>query len=275
MKKEHIRLIALDMDGTLLRSDKTVAPDTLSAIEEAVRLGIPVAYCTGRAVAELAPYKDILSQMRYGVCLCGSQIYDFHERRSIYKRPINNGFIRKLISISEKYDAAVQLLTEDRSIMRSDKIDRLADYNLAVYQSMFRRIATAADDLGEAVRQYGTILKSNVHFHTPEARQQAYEELRSLPLSFVFSEISTLELMADGVSKATGIAMLARCLNIPMSDVMGIGDGNNDRQMLMDVGTSVAMGNSSDALKSVSDSVTEDNDHDGVGLAIRRHLHIS
>ena len=79
----NIRLIALDMDGTLLMTDKTVHPDTIRDIEEATRRGISVAYCTGRAVPELSSYVDTLSAMRFGVCLAGALVYDFHDKRVI------------------------------------------------------------------------------------------------------------------------------------------------------------------------------------------------
>ena len=265
------KLFASDMDGTLLTTDKSVHPDTLKAIDDAVRRGITVSYCTGRALAELTPYIDLLSPMRYGVCLCGAQIYDFMESRSIYKRPVSSAFINRIISVSSEYDAMIQLLTEDRSIVRCDQIDHMDDYNLKDYQSMFKSIATCVKDIREAADLYGEMLKANIHFHTPSARQQAYDRLKDLPLSFVFSETSTLEIMAGGVSKASGLAMLAKCLNIPMSEVMAIGDGNNDRQMLLSAGFSVAMGNSGSELKALSDAVTGDNDHDGVGSAIRKY----
>ena len=268
---QSIKLIALDMDGTLLMSDKTVHPDTIRAIEEAAHRGISVAYCTGRAVPELASYVDILSAMRFGVCLAGALVYDFHDKRVIYKRSLNPVNVRSIIETSVKYDAMAQFLTADRSIVRRDQEACMADFNIGEYQNLFDKITAKVDDLSAEVRRSDAILKANVHFRTVEDRQAAYEELKRLRMTPVFSETSTLEIMPEGVSKASGLSMLARCLGIPMLNVMAIGDGNNDRDMLKAVGFSVAMGNAWDDMKTDCDAVTEDNDHNGVGIAIRRY----
>ncbi len=270
MKNRHIKLIAVDMDGTLLRSDKTVGPDTLRDIGEARGHGIEVAYCTGRSVAELSPYTDVLAMMRYGVCLCGAQIYDFRERRSLHKRAIGMSYVRQIVSISEEYGAMVQLLTEDKSLVRSDQVEHMEDYHLKAYKDMFKKIATGVGSMEEAIKNYGTILKSNVHFPDEKAREEAFCRLKALPLSFVFSETSTIEIMSKGVSKASGLSMLASFLSIPMHSVMAIGDGNNDRDTLLKAGVSVAMGNAGQELKAAADIVTEDNDHNGSGLIIRQ-----
>lgn len=259
------------MDGTLLSSDKTIHPDTLKDIEEASRKGINVAYCTGRAIPELVSYTDTLSAIRFGVCLAGALVYDFHQKRVIYKRSLTPGHIRKLIESSVKCDAMAQFLTVDRSIVRSDQADHMEDFNLVEYQTMFDEVTTKVDDLSEEIKKQEAILKANIHYRTVEDRQRAYDELKQLPMSFVFSEVSTLEIMPEGVSKASGLSMLARCLGIPMINVMAIGDGNNDRDMLKAAGFSVAMGNAWEDMKASCDAVTEDNDHNGVGKAIRKY----
>ncbi len=267
----NIKLVAVDMDGTLLKSDKTIHPDTLRDIEEASRKGINVTYCTGRAIPELASYVNTLSAIRFGVCLAGALVYDFQDKRVIYKRSLNPGHVRRIIESSLKYGAMAQFLTVDRSIVRSDQVNRMESFNLGGYQAMFDEVTTKVDDLSEEIKKQDVILKANVHYHTAEDRQTAYEELKLLPMSFVFSEVSTLEIMPEGVNKAAGLSMLAKCLGIPMINVMAIGDGNNDRDMLKAAGFSVAMGNAWDDMKAFCDAVTDDNDHNGAGIAIRKY----
>lgn len=268
-----IKLIALDMDGTLLMSDKSIQQETIRDIEEASARGITVSYCTGRAVPELSSYINILPVMRYGVCLAGSLIYDFQEKRVINKRKLNANCVRMLIDSSHRYDAMLQLLTVDQSIVRSDQVRHMSDYNLGEYQEMFEKITTKVPDIADEIRKHDSILKANIHYHTTADRQSAYEELKHLPVSFVFSEISTLEIMPDKVTKASGLSLLAKCLGIPMNHVMAIGDGNNDRDMLKAAGFSVAMGNAWDDLKAFCDAVTDDNDHNGAGKAIRKYTY--
>ena len=268
-KHAQIKMVAVDMDGTLLKSDKTLDPETIRDIEEVKSKGIEVAYCTGRALPELAAYREKLSMIRYGVCMTGSLIYDFAEHRSIYRRPLNRDCVRAFMAASEEYGAMAQLLTEEQSIVRADQVGRMDDFNLGIYQPMFQENATIVEDLQEEMKNHEAFIKANVHFHTPEDRQECYEKLKRLPMTFVFSEVSTIEMMAQGVSKASGLEMLSKCLGIPMAMVMGIGDGNNDYDMLRKAGIAVAMGNAGEKLKSVCDYVTEDNDHNGVGGALR------
>ena len=268
-----ITLIALDMDGTLLMSDKTIHQETIRDIEKASASGITVSYCTGRAVPELSSYINSLSVMRYGVCLAGSLIYDFQEKRAINKRQLNPNCVRMLIDSSLKYDAMAQFLTVDQSIVRSDQVMHMSDYNIGEYQKMFDKTTTRVSDIKDVIRKHDSILKANIHYHSTDDRRSAYEELKHLPMSFVFSEVSTLEIMPDKVSKASGLSLLAKCLGIPMKHVMAIGDGNNDRDMLKAAGFSVAMGNAWDDLKASCDAVTDDNDHNGAGKAIRKYAY--
>ncbi len=269
--KDKIRMIAIDMDGTLLRSDKTIDTQTIRDIEDADRKGIIVAYCTGRAVPELSFYTDILHVMRYGICMSGALIYDFVEKRGIYKRTINQRYVREIIRAAVPDDAMVHFLTETESIVRKDQLYRMAEYNMGIYQPMYEEIAKTADDLSLEMKKHESVLKANVHFHSEGARKEAYDILKDFPLSFVFSETTTLEITASGVTKATGLSILSKCMGIPLENVMGIGDGNNDTDMLRSAGFSVAMGNSRQELKDICSAVTEDNDHNGVGEAIRRY----
>ena len=82
----NCRIAALDMDGTLLMSDKSVHPDTIRDIEWAGRKGIHVVYCSGRAVPEILPYVSCLKTMRYAVCMSGALVYDFEEKQNIYHK---------------------------------------------------------------------------------------------------------------------------------------------------------------------------------------------
>ena len=202
-------MIALDMDGTLLRSDKTIHPDTLEDIKRAVCEGIIVSYCTGRAVPELLDFKDQLKFIRYGVCMSGALVYDFHEGRSIYKRPIADAHIKKIIEASSEDDAMVQLLSDEKSFVRADQVSHMGDYNLQIYQSMFERVTTRLASIEDAFEQGSPLLKANVHYHSVEARERAYEELKNLPLNITFSETTALEITANGASKASGLSMLA------------------------------------------------------------------
>ena len=99
MERKNYRIIALDMDGTLLTSDKTIAPDTVRDIRAASERGIHVVYCTGRAVPELKLYFDMVPMMRYAVCSAGALVYDRSNRKWLLRwRRLQNGIARCRIS---------------------------------------------------------------------------------------------------------------------------------------------------------------------------------
>lgn len=265
------RLIALDMDGTLLMTDKSVHPDTIRDIEQASRSGIHVVYCSGRAIPEILPYVPCLKTMRYAVCMSGALVYDFEESRAIYRKAIAHGYVQKIIDVAKKDDGMVHFLTDKESIVRADQVVHMRDFHMGVYQPMYVKITRKVTNMAEEAEHYDRIPKVNVYFHSKEARQQAYEMLEDLPLSFAFAEGTSLEMTARGVTKAAGLKELAKYLKISMEETMAVGDAENDRAVLEAAGFSVAMGNAERQIKEICDAVTGDNDHNGVGEAIKRY----
>lgn len=271
MKKNRYKLIALDMDGTLLMPDKSVHPDTIRDIGEADGRGIHVVYCSGRAVAELLPYVDRLRVMRYAVCMSGALVYDFQERRSIFSRGVPRELVMEIVRAAKEDDGMLHFLTEDASIVRKDQLTHMADYNMGVYQDSFLRVVRPAEDMEKEALCHDVIPKVNIYFHSVEARRKGYEMLKELPLTFAFAEGSSLEMTAPGVTKASGLRKLTEHLGISMEETIGIGDADNDRAALEAVGFSVAMGNAEESIKQLCDAVTADNLNNGVGRAIRKY----
>lgn len=264
------KMIAVDMDGTLLKSDKSLDPDTIRDIEIASQQGVQVVYSTGRAVPELEAYVKQLPCMRYAVALSGALVYDFQERRSVFCRMLSGEYIREIVEVAYRYDAMAHLLAENESIVRVDQISHMADFHMGIYQPMFLKLTRRVRDMRTEAERYDAIPKVNVYFRAVEDRAEAYEALKHLPLSFAFAEGASLEMNAKGVTKASGLQALAGLLGISMQNTVGIGDADNDRAMLEAVGLSVAMENGAEDIKAMCDMVTADNDHNGVGEAIRK-----
>lgn len=265
------KLIALDMDGTLLRSDKSLDPETVRDIGEAAARGIEVVYGSGRAMIELLSYVRQIPSMRYAVCLSGALVYDFKEQKSIFCRELPGTCIREIVKVAERYDAMAHFLTERESIVRVDQVSYMSDFRMGIYQPMFLKLTRKVDDMAEEAERYDMIPKVNVYFRSVQDRTVAYEGLKHLPVSFAFAEGASLEMNAAGVTKASGLRALAGYLGISMEETVGVGDADNDRAMLEAVGLSVAMGNAAEDIKALCDVITADNDHNGVGEAIRRY----
>ena len=263
------KIIAIDMDGTLLKSDKTIHEDSICDIRDAVEKGMQVVYCTGRALSEMRSYFAALAMMRYAVCYSGAIVYDCTENKCIYRKEIEQKYIGKIVETAWHYKAMVHFLTEEESIVSSSDITHMNDFHMGVYQPMYMEVARQVRDMEEEGKLHDSIAKINIYFRLEEERNKGYEELKKLPLTFAFAGETALEMTAGCVTKATGLERLAEYLNIPMSRIAGIGDADNDRDMLRKVGFSVAMGNAGGEIKEQCDFMTGDNDHNGVGEAIR------
>ena len=264
------RLIALDMDGTLLRSDKTIHPDSVRDIRAACGAGIQVAFCTGRGIPELTAYFDTVPMMRYAVCDSGAVVYDCAERRILFCEAMD----RAAVCEAAKYRAMVHFLTAEESVATAEDVAHMADFHMGVYQKMFSGIARQVDDMMAEAERNDTVAKVNLYFRSAEDREVCCAELRErgLPFYLAYTDETSLELTSPDVTKASGLKWLADYLGIPMAQTVGIGDSGNDRAMLEQAGLSVAMGNADADLRALCDHVTLDNDHNGVGEAIRALL---
>ncbi len=263
------KLVALDMDGTLLMSDKSVHPDTSRYIEQAGKRGIQVVYCSGRAVPEILPYVSSLKTIRYGVCMSGALVYDFAEKRNLYRRAISSECIPRILEAAGKDDGMVHILTDQESIVRADQAAHMEVFHMGIYQPMFQEISRMVHDMREEAKRY--IPKINIYFRSPADRQKAWEALRAMPLEFAFAQETGLEMTAYGVTKGQGLRELAKYLGISMEETLAVGDADNDRAMFQAAGFSVAMGNAKREIQRLCCGVTEDNDHNGVGKAIWRY----
>ena len=266
---EPIKLIAVDMDGTLLRSDKTVDPQTITDIRAAVDRGIQVAYCTGRGFAEMQEVFGILPEIRYGVLNSGAVIYDRAEDKFIYSNGVQQPYIQQFVDLARQFSAMPHFLTDRESIVSKEDVTHMADFHMSVYQTMFQTIGRLVDDMAEEGLRHDSIAKLNIYFRTAEDRAKAYEMFKGLPLQLSLSENTTLEFTAPSTSKGTGLTRLAEYLNIPMEQTAAIGDNYNDTEMLKAAGFAIAMGNAIDEIREMCDHITTDNDHNGVGQAIR------
>ena len=268
------KLIALDMDGTLLRTDQTIHPDTLRDLRAAAEHGVQVAYCSGRALSELRPYFSLLPMMRWAVCYSGAMVYDCREERAVFHAPIPQPLVAEILDAARDYGAMPELLREAESIVSGADLDHIRDFHLEAFLSLFRKTARQSNDLLADGRQYRDLLKLNLFFRTISDRQEIRKRLDALPLEFVELYDTALELNARGVTKGTGLTKLAEILGISMGETVGIGDSGNDREMFRHVGLAVAMGNAEPGIRELCAMTTGDNDHNGVGEAIRKILRI-
>ena len=265
------KLLALDMDGTVLNSDKKITPRTRAAIDDLMKRGVAVVVSTGRNLAELADYRDDFRAMHYGIVISGGMIYDFFNDKPVKVHAVDEETIYKLIDFGLEERAMIHLHTVSRSVAREEDIQNMAAFGMGIYQGMFDRICDRFDDPKEYIRTHpGEVIKVNLYHRDKASRDRNFARIKPLNLSISYAEAFNLEMSPANVTKASGLVELCDFLKIDLSEAVAIGDADNDKEILQTAGLSVAMGNASDDIKRLADFVTLDNDNDGVAFAIEK-----
>ena len=265
------KILALDMDGTLLNSRKELTQPTVDAINRLLERGVHVVFGSGRNLPEMSDIHRALNKIRYGILISGGLVYDFVADKPIAVHPVAVDDIMTIIDIGIDERAMIHLHTIRDSIARQADIDHMSDFHMGIYQTMFDRICVKVDDPKKyALEHEGEIIKVNLYHRSTESRQRSVELLKDRALEMVFAEGSSLEASPRGVSKASGLIELCKALNIPIEETVAIGDAPNDREILQTAGLGIAMGNAEDEIKKIAGFITLDNDHDGVVHAIEK-----
>ncbi len=267
------KILALDMDGTMLNSQKKISAKTAEAIAELAKRGVNVVVSTGRALAELADYKDELKFMHYGIAISGGIVYDFFNRTPIVTHPVAENLMLEIIDAGLDERAMIHLLGVHESLMNDDDIQHAADFQMGVYQEMYDRISTRCDDFKAYIHSHpGEILKVNLYHRSAESRGRNLERLKNLPLTISLAETTALEASPKGITKAAGLRELCDFLKIDVAETVAVGDAPNDIEILKATGIAAVMGNASDEIKALADFVTDDNDHDGIVKVIEKYF---
>lgn len=266
-------LIACDMDGTLLDSDKRVTERTLAAIRRAVAAGKHVALCTGRALSEVEPYAALLEATSHGVLETGASIHDFRAGRVLFSQAFSGEFIDGLVDVFERRQVPFQPFVDGRGALERPVLDILDEVNMGDFRELFELSAFFVPDAAAFARAHREeITKINSWYPSTEARAATFAEIDQSLAEGVYTLKTTLEFSPLETTKGTGLAHLAKILGVARERTIAIGDSDNDLPMLEWAGLGIAMGNANDAVRAAADVAVASNDADGVAEAIERFL---
>ncbi len=264
------RLIALDIDGTLLNSKKEIPPENAEAVRQAAEQGKWVVFCTGRAVCELQDLYFGLPQVRYAVFASGGGIYDAREKRAFSLRGIPRSQAEAILALAATKDLMPQIVTPDKDVIQRSHLAHLAHYHMEPYRSLYEKTMTLTPDIfAFASACPDPFLKINLYHADPPERERTRAQLAHLDMEKAYSEVSSLEFSAKDVNKGTGLIRLCQALGVEKEECVAVGDAENDIPMLRAAGLGVAMGNAAAPVRAAADKVTGDLDHGGCAGAIR------
>ncbi|MDT8859749.1 Cof-type HAD-IIB family hydrolase [Alkalihalobacillus sp. MEB130] len=236
-----IKLIAIDMDGTLLNERKEISEENRKAIKEAEEKGVHVVISTGRTRMTCDELVQSLSLQSYLITVNGSEIWD--ERGELIERKLlHTTFVEQMWQLKQTHNTICWAASVDN-----------------VWRDHFPEDFTAHEWM-----KFGFDIKND------DVRKTVLAELEKNPeLEITNSSPTNLEINAAGVNKAKAIEVVCNRLGFAMENVLALGDSLNDLAMIKEAGVGVAMGNAQPFVKESADWVTSTNEEDGVAKAIR------
>lgn len=277
--ESKIKLICIDMDGTLLNSKHEVSDENKKAIKKAHDRGVNIALCTGRMFLSAKYYADLIGINTPIIASNGAFIKNGYNDKAIYENPLPKDIAIEIYKIAKKYGLTIQFNSWNVLFMETPASEEHAYVVMNRDLPEEKRVKFIINEkLDEAIQNYeGNILKAGVieKAANKDKLWTAKEEIKDIfrdKLHVVSSGDNNFEITVGSVSKGNAAAYLANMLNIPQEEVMCIGDSENDLSMIKYAGIGVAMGNGLDIVKEAADFITDTNDNSGVGKAIKHFV---
>ncbi|TXC89732.1 HAD family phosphatase [Metabacillus litoralis] len=271
----NYKLLALNVDGTLLRSNGRLQPSTKEAIEYVKDKGVYVTLVTNRHFQSAKKLAKALKLDSYIITHGGAFIADNLDE-PLFEKRISEEMTFNLVQVLENFKCNIRLTHERYSIGNRKKIasNLLSKSILNTSDSMFYPVQFV-DSLGDTLRDEPvSATKIDVHFSKEDEKEEA-EQLITEAFDGVevkATQPKKLEIVQKGLSKEYGLRMLAKHLKISLEETVAIGDAEDDKGMITSAGLGVAMWNAPFEVKHAADWVTRSNNHEGVGYMVKEHF---
>lgn len=270
-----IKLIALDIDGTLYNDARKILPSSLKAIAQAKARGVKIVITTGRPWRSTKPVLKELhldhQKDQYVIILHGA-IVATTAGKKIFDHPLPYATVAKVIHYGQKHPA-IDLMTQNADGIFVTKRDLNGYTALESYKNMLPlhfRTEAEIKEQGQKTPFYKMMFSG--YKEQIDALQKELPAWLTSDLKALRSEICYIDMVNKKVDKGWAISNLAQRLDIKQDEVMAAGDGNSDIPMVKYAGCGVAMGNGTPALKKVADYVTGTNNQDGLAQAIDKFV---
>lgn len=273
MENLPVRLIAMDMDGTLLNDDGQIPEENIRAMREAVEAGICLAIVSGRLPEDISYFMSDAGFMDCFVLgMNGGYCLNKPHGEAIFTQYMADGDVEKCITVLEAERVTYSVFGRSHvAISRPFSTGQ----ELENWGTHLTRKGNLLYTYGmEGIMQQRAIGTNKIVYidrEDPARLHRIRDAITKIPgVEVTSSWINNIEIMPKGVHKGTALAMLSHRLHIEQAQVMAIGDNENDIPMLTWAGFGVAMGNASEGARAVAEFETDDNENAGVAKVIRR-----
>lgn len=288
------KMIAIDLDGTLLNSFGEITPKTKDVLRKAIEKGIKVVLASGRPVSAIENIANEIGSKEYLISGNGALVYDMRENKVVYDKFLTKEQVLEIVDICEENSIYCNVYTETEVIAKS------LNYNVLFYHkenakkpagkrtsiNIVSNLKKYIEDLDESekflkmtvcdpnrlifngiIRKLRNINSIDVLDVSHMSRKTIKDGTEDVQIEYFYTEITN-----KNVNKWSAIEYLLEKENIKPEEVMAIGDNVNDKEMIENAGLGVVMGNSSPQMKELADIVVSDNNSDGIVEAVEKFI---
>lgn len=271
------KVVAFDMDGTLLNEDSQILPETYQAIEQLKRRGIKVLLVTGRHHTAVFPYYSQLKLDTPAICCNGTYHFDFHQQKLSEANPILPAQAQRVLELVQDFDIYSMLYLDD--VMTYEKPDQRLNGFFSWVETLPRELKPElrqVPSFKSLVEQGSTVLKFSANSqHTERLTQFAAAVGAETGLNCEWSWTNHVDIAQKGNTKGASLAKWVAANGLSMQDVVAFGDNYNDISMLSSAGLGVAMGNSDQAVQDAANSVIGHNSTPAIAHKLTKIFNLS
>lgn len=287
------KLVAIDLDGTMLNSYGMVTENTKQVIKNTINKGTEVIIASGRPIDSIKTIAKEIGTENYFIAGNGALIYDIKKDEIIYEKFMNKQKVLEIIKICEENSIAYNIYTEKTIIAKGLKYNVLYYYkenlkkeenkktNITIVEDVYEYIKnlenekflkiTVCDEtksvFNSIIRKLRTVEDIDVLDVLHMSRKMIKQGTEDVPIEYYYTEISLKD-----VDKWNAIEYLANKMNISKDEIIAIGDNINDKEMIENAKVGIAMGQSTPVITEIADFVTTNNNEDGVAKALEKYF---
>jgi len=266
---KNIKLVALDLDDTTLKSDTGLAPETFAALMETAKTGIEIVVASGRGYTSIP--KEILAMegVNYAISSNGAAIEKAKTGERIYAKTLAPETVQSILDSFP--NAMIEGFIEGQPYCGEDYYNDPMRYGCSrAYVSYVQTTRIPVKDVRDLIRENITHIDSiDLRCPDPETKASLYEKAKGIENAYVTSSSPYIvELCASDAGKGTALKALCEKLGVPREYVAAFGNGDNDADMLVFAGLGVAVNNATEYCKACADYICETNNDSGVAKTL-------
>ena len=268
-----IQAVFIDIDGTLINSQKNISENTKNVIKRCIEKNIKIILASGRSRNDTLKYQSEIKSSPYIISSNGADSYDIEEKKEICSEPIPKKVANKLLLYAQKHNCKINLNYDDKVVMNisfypdeKDKERTNEELMEIILKEKIVQCVILSREL-EKIKEFKTYLQKEIPEVKIENQSKRLSNPESKPSSSYYCDITS-----SRVSKGNAVEQVCEYLNVKKENIVVIGDGENDITMFEKTSNSVAMGNATEKVKRRANYITDTNDEEGVANFLERIL---